>query len=239
MRRAVIKTGKYLLRGLAHLQARHSAIPNDPILDNRIFPWTGDLEAQTQTMQAELARLLPNLAAIPSFHELSPDQARISKGANWKTYTFYVFGQRIEHNCEECPQTAAFLATLPGLQNAFFSILAPRYHIPAHRGPTKALVRCHLPLEVPRDASACWLRVDSQRVHWQTGRCLLFDDTYEHEVGNDTDDYRIVLFLDIERPMNRFGTLLNRALLGAIKLSAYARDPLRNAQQWRNQPHAR
>lgn len=239
MRRLIIKTGKHLLRGIANLQARHSTIPNDPILHNEVFDWVPQLQAQTAIMQQELEGLLPNLASIPSFHELSPDQTRISKGNNWKTFTFFVFGEAIEHNCARCPQTAAFLRTLPGLQNAFFSILAPRYHIPAHRGPTKALVRCHLPLKVPTDAQQCWLRVDTQRVHWREGEVLLFDDTYEHEVENATDDYRIVLFLDIERPMNRFGTLLNRMLLGAIKLSAYAKDPLRNAKAWQAAPDAR
>ena len=208
-------------------------IPNDPILPNDAYPWVDALEQQAAATRRELQSLLPNLDQIPAFHDLSPDQARISKGDNWKTYTFYVFGQRIDHNCAQCPSTAAFLDTLPGLQNAFFSILAPRYHIPPHRGPTKALVRCHLGLMVPQAAESCWLRVHDERVSWQEGRVLLFDDTYEHEVRNDTDEYHIVLFLDIERPMTRFGDALNRLLLRTIRYSSYAKDPLRNIERWR------
>jgi len=50
-------------------------------------------------------------------------------------------------------------------------------------------VRCHLGLRVPPQAERCWIRVDGEICRWQEGRCLLFDDTYEHEVLNDTGDF--------------------------------------------------
>jgi len=41
-------------------------------------------------------------------------------------------------------------------------------------------------------------------VHWQEGRGELFDDTFLHYVHNDTDEYRMVLFLDVEKPINNW-----------------------------------
>ena len=36
---------------------------------------------------------------IPSFHQIAPDQARISKGTHWKTYALFIFGQPVADNC--------------------------------------------------------------------------------------------------------------------------------------------
>ncbi|MFK7914885.1 MAG: aspartyl/asparaginyl beta-hydroxylase domain-containing protein [Pseudomonadales bacterium] len=228
MRQWIHSNGKRLLRSLSALQARHSSIPTTPFLPNDTFDWVPTLESGTSAIRSELIPLMPHLEQIPAFHEISPDQARISTGDHWKTFVLVAFGQTINDNAALCPQTMALLGDIAHLENAWFSILAPGYHIPPHRGPTRALVRCHLGLLVPRPAEQCWLRVDTERRHWQEGECLLFDDTYEHEVQNNTDGYRTVLFLDVQRPMDRFGTLLNRTLLRALKASAYVKDPLRN-----------
>lgn len=232
LRRLVIRSGKHLLRRVGEFQARHSRVGTTPVLDNAEFPWVAELEAAWRTIREELDGVLTRPEDIPAFHQLSPDQQRISKGDNWKTYAFYVFGHRVDDNCASCPETAKLLDRLPGLQNAWFSILAPRYHIPPHKGPTRAVIRCHLGLKVPRDGEHCWLRVDQDICHWQEGRCLVFDDTFEHEVRNDTDEVRVVLFLDFDRPMDRTGRLFNRLLIAAIRGSAYVKDPLKNLARW-------
>ena len=224
--------GKMVMRAADRFLARHSRVPVTPFLANNLFPQARILEDNWQAIRDDLELVLRRPEDIPAFHEMSPDQVRISRGDNWKTYVFYVFGQRIGENCQACPATAALLDRLPNLQNAWFSILAPRYRIPPHRGPTKAVVRCHLGLRVPARAQECWIRVGGERRHWQTGRCLCFDDTYEHEVGNDTDELRAVLFLDLDRPLDRFAEPCRRALLALLRASKYVRRPLANLRRW-------
>jgi len=235
-RRRKLKIGKRLLRKLEAFQGRHSAVGDPPVFDNDIFPWVPGLEAATAEVREELDRLLQHPEDIPAFHQMSPDQGRISKGQNWKTYAFYVFGERVDENCAACPHTAALLDDMPTLVNAWFSILAPRYHIPPHRGPTRAVIRAHLPLIVPSDCENCWIRVHDRIHRWTVGRCFVFDDTYEHEVRNDTDEQRVVLFLDFDRPMDAIGNCVNRAVKSLIRLSPYVRDPLKNLAEW-NQNH--
>lgn len=224
--------GKRLLRGVNEFQARHSLIPSSPFLPADTFAWVAALEAATPAIRAEFDRVWLQPEDIPAFHQISPDQARISKGSSWKTYALAIFGQPVRENCAQCPDTAAVLAALPGLQNAWFSILAPGYHIPPHRGPTRALVRAHLGLRVPAARERCWIRVDHARYAWREGECVLFDDTYEHEVRNDTGEYRAVLFLDIDRPMDRLGRCFNRGLLRLMQATHYVKDPLRNLAEW-------
>ena len=38
---------------------------------------------------------------------------------------------------------------------------------------------------------------------WREGKSLVFDDTYEHEAWNETDATRVVLFLDVVRPLRQ------------------------------------
>lgn len=233
-RSAVQRLSKRFLKALNAFQGRHSPIGDMPVFpEPRVFPFTRPLERSWRTIREELDAVLVHRESVPSFHEISPDQARISRGDNWKTFTFYVMGTRIDDNCDQCPQTAELLGRLPGLQNAFFSILAPRYHIPAHHGPSRALLRVHLGLKVPQDRDHCWIRVHDQFLHWRDGEVVVFDDTYEHEVHNDTDEERVVLFLDFDRPMDLPGRLVDGVLVRVMRATDYVRDPLRNLEALR------
>ncbi len=238
-RALVHRLGKAFLRAITEFQGRHSLIPSTPVLPNETFDWLPRLVAGTAQIRSEFDAVWQHPEDIPTFHQISPDQARISTGTSWKTYGLYIFGQPVADNCRACPDTAALLATLPGLLNAWFSILAPGYHIPAHRGPTRAMVRCHLGLRVPADYRRCWIRVDQEILNWREGEVMLFDDTYEHEVLNDTDEFRAVLFLDIDRPMDRLGTWFNRFVLRLMQTTHYVKDPLRNLADWNRRVAAR
>ena len=61
---------------------------------------------------------------------------------------------------------------------------------------------------------------------------MFFDDTFEHEVENNTSEYRAVLFIDLDRPMDRIGRIFNKSLLAIVQSSHYVKDPLRNLKKW-------
>jgi beta-hydroxylase len=231
-RHYVIKYGKSTLRALDRFIGRQSLIGDSPVFDAALFPWVANLEANWQSILAELQEILKAREHVPSFHEISPDQKRISKGDNWKTFVLYGFGQQAKRNCRRCPATVQVLETIPGLQNAWFSILAPCYHIPPHHGVTKGVIRCHLALIVPEQRERCVIRIADQLCQWEEGKCLLFDDTYEHEVWNNTNQERVVLFLDINRPLRLPGRILSRLLIQGIQLTAYVKDARRNLVTW-------
>ncbi|MGH7558102.1 MAG: aspartyl/asparaginyl beta-hydroxylase domain-containing protein [Gemmatimonadota bacterium] len=103
-------------------------------------------------------------------------------------------------NCERCPETATLVDGIEAAHAAglvYFSRLTPGAHIAPHCGPTNARLRCHLGLEVPPGAR---LRVGADHRAWQEGRCLVFEDSFEHEVWNDADRPRLVLILDVWHP---------------------------------------
>ena len=59
---------------------------------------------------------------------------------------------------------------------------------------------------------------------------FVFDDTYEHEVWNETDQERVILLFDFDRPMKPAGRLLNRILLNVMKMTAFYKDPKKNLE---------
>ncbi len=115
---------------------------------------------------------------------------------------------------------------------AFFSILAPGKHIPAHRGAYNGVLRFHLGLIVPGPAGACRIRVADQICTWREGESLIFDDSFNHEVWNDTDGWRVVLFVDVARPLRRPWHWLNRKFIGLGRLAPFLRDAGMKQKNW-------
>jgi hypothetical protein len=127
---------------------------------------------------------------------------------DWQTFNLILFGRDVPGNAARCPQTVKLLRRVPGMQSALFSIIAPGAYIPPHSDPAKGVIRYHLALQVPRDRERCFINVDGQNYHWAEGKSVLFDDVFDHWVLNDTDEYRVILFVDILRPLTGFAKLL-------------------------------
>lgn len=234
LRRRIKKAGKRLTRWMAHHQSRASLVPDTPYLDPALFPFLDELCQRWTEIADETHEVLKFREAIPGFQDISPDQYRIATEKNWRTFVLFGFGQRFEKNCNQMPKTAEMLSRIPNIQIAWLSILAPGYHIPAHTGVTKGIIRTHLGLIIPEKAEKCRIRVDNEIRHWKPGEVIVLDDTYEHEVWNDTDEERVVLLLDFDRPMRWYGRLMNWVFLRLIRLSAFYQDPLRNTANYQD-----
>lgn len=233
LRNLTKRTGKWLFRGvLLRALAAQSRIPNDPVLDEALFPWAVLLRERWPRIQAEVDALLRDREVLPNFQDISPDQYRISPNERWKTFMLYGFGERFDFGCWLCPETDAVLRQIPGLKTAFFSIIGPGKHVPLHRGVTNGLVRCHLGLRIPQGPGACEMEVGGQRCVWREGELIFFDDTFPHQVWNETQGERAVLLLDFDRPMGWWGRVLHRGMLAALRRSAYFRDAVRNQRAW-------
>jgi len=216
-----MRLGKKVVWGLDSMFGRASKIGNQPWFDAKDFPWIADIEKDWQVILGELQPLLAHREHLPNFQDLSPDQRYITKDDGWKTVFFWAYGLKTFGNCKRCPETAKILKRIPGMKTAMFSIFAPQKSIPGHRGPFKGVLRYHLALVVPEPAKDCGIRVGEEVRHWEAGKSLVFDDTYDHEAWNNTDGVRVVLFVDFIRPMRFPASLINRTLIWMIALSPF------------------
>lgn len=204
-----------------HTFGRFSKVGTEPFLDPTEFTWTGLLEKHYPTIRAEAERVLQVRDALPRFQDIAPDQIRLTDDDRWKTFWFVGYDVWDDPNCLRCPSTAAVLRAVPGLTTGFFSILSPGKRLPPHHGPYRGVLRHHLALIVPEPTRSCGIRVGDQTRHWEEGRSLVFDDTYEHEAWNDTEGERVVLFLDIKRPLRPPLNWVNSGIVKAVSHSPF------------------
>ena len=138
--------------------------------------------------------------------------------AKWKTFMFKS-GKFIEENCRLAPRTAGLLRHIPNLYTAFFSVLEPHQHIAPHFGYYKGFLRYHLGVIIPRDNAdgSCYLRINAnpadnalrdrnlidkgEYYYWRNAEGVMFDDTFLHDACNNSDEVRVVLWLDIARKL--------------------------------------
>jgi aspartate beta-hydroxylase len=115
---------------------------------------------------------------------------------------FYEQGRRNDYVCEQCPTIMSVLDNDPCVRRSaglsYLSKMAPGTHVAAHQAGTNIRLRCHLALSIP--PGDCAIRVGDEVRHWEEGRCIVFDDTFEHEVWNRTDQERLVLLVDLWHP---------------------------------------
>lgn len=226
----VIRAGKRLRPWINRVIARSSLVPNSPVLDAGLFAWTGNLEQHWQIIRAEAVNVLRHRAAVPPLEEISPDHAGIANDGKWQSFFLYGYGYRVCENCARAPLTAAIVSAIPGLNSAFFSILAPGCHIPPHEGVSKGILTCHLGLVVP--ANGCRMRVADCMVGWEEGRCLIFDDSLTHEVWNDSDATRVILLIQFTRPAAFPGNFVARAFLEGVRRTPFVQEARSNLATW-------
>lgn len=138
---------------------------------------------------------------------------RVVVGQDWSEYVLFGTGQ---DQCPHATKTRLLIRHLipdavsiaeQGGGEVIFSRLAPHTHIEAHCGTTNLRLTAHLGLVVPRNLNCdeqegpkCQIRVGETWHRWETGKILLFDDSFEHEVRNDTNEERVVLLLRFWHP---------------------------------------
>lgn len=227
----IISIGKHFRGFFDRLIASSSLVSNQPVLDVRDFAWTQMLRENWQAIRAEAIAVALRGNAAPSLATISPDHRAIAEVNKWRSFFLWGYGFRIDENADRCPNTAALVERIPGLNSAFFSILAPGTHIPDHRGVTKGLITCHLGLVVPRDGDVR-MRVHDRIVRWSEGETLVFDDTYQHEVWNDTGGTRVVLLIQFERPLRNPGKWIAQTFLRVVRRSAFVQEARDNIQTW-------
>jgi beta-hydroxylase len=221
-----------LLLKIGNRMGKYSTVGDIPVFDNKQFDWTALLEDNWIAIRKELENILPFRKDLPNLQDIQQEQNVLNRDNNWKTFFLFGFGIKATLNCQLCPVTTAVLEQIPGMKTAFFSVLSPHKHIPAHTGIFKGLIRSHLGLIIPGNAGDCLMRIENEHIYWQEGKAVVFDDTYEHEVWNNTGEVRVVLLLDVIRPFKSPLSFINNTIVNLIGNSSYVREAMESHKKW-------
>jgi beta-hydroxylase len=121
----------------------------------------------------------------------------------WKRFYLKWYGANLKSAENLCPKTLGLISSIPSIKGAMFTMLPPGSRLGKHRDPYAGSLRYHLGLVTP-NSNDCYISVDDQKYSWRDGEAVMFDETYIHYAENNTDKNRIILFLDIKRPVNFF-----------------------------------
>lgn len=131
----------------------------------------------------------------------------------WKVYVIKWYDKMHRNALLNCPETCKIIEKLSDIYIAMFSILEPGKIIRPHKGPSIGCLRLHMGLSIPKNKNDCYITVNDEKLTWDEGKVLIFDDTYVHSVYNNTNEARIILFVDIVRPLYfRFNHINNYLL---------------------------
>jgi hypothetical protein len=139
------------------------------------------------------------------FERISPkanshSQKYLISTGSWLTFNLFRDG-KIEENCRLCPETTKIVESLPLCEraggNVYFSVMMPGTQVKPHCGPQNTRIRYHLTLSHDEQA---WIRVDAEKRTWKSRECLVFDDSFEHEVQHLGCVPRAVLLVDCWHP---------------------------------------
>ena len=225
---------KSTLNGVFVRAEERGWLPRTPAFNHdylETYPSLRILEDGYDVVREECLRLLEIKDKLTDMSAMggSYTQAGIHT-AKWKTFMFKS-GQMVEQNCRLAPRTADLIRQIPEAYTAFFSILDPHQHVVPHWGYYKGFVRYHLGVLIPNNNEdrKCFLRVNgdaadnarhdtslidkSEVYYWHDGEGIVFDDNYLHDAENASDEVRVVLWMDLRRPMPWPIQLFNRLCL--------------------------
>jgi aspartate beta-hydroxylase len=166
--------------------------------DPASIPAVSVLEGAAPVVRQELEQVLQRRRGFQHFDEGPEGFQPSDTNYGWNAFYFRWNCRNVPRNQALCPRSTTLLQSLPDLaQQAWFSALKPGTHLVAHSGPTNAVLTLHLGLFIPR---GCEIRVGRETRTWQEGKCLVLDDSFEHEVWHRGQETRIILLLDVWHP---------------------------------------
>jgi aspartyl/asparaginyl beta-hydroxylase (cupin superfamily) len=199
---------------------KHSLIGDKTFFDPYILPVAKELEENYPAIRKEVEAILARYDDLVVFQDVSPSQDYIPVDDKWRMFFFKAIGVGFKRNQAVAPVTASIINKHKDICSAYISVLGPNTYLNPHKGPWSGIVRMHLGVIVPGHKQ-CALLVEEEPYHWEEGKVVLFDDTYEHMALNSTDKPRAILFLDIMRPLPQPWRFFNWMCLRLSLLTPY------------------
>ncbi|XP_067146594.1 aspartyl/asparaginyl beta-hydroxylase [Apteryx mantelli] len=132
-----------------------------------------------------------------------PEDENLREKGDWSQFTLWQQGRKNENACKGAPKTCALLERFPEATGCRrgqikYSVMHPGTHVWPHTGPTNCRLRMHLGLVIPKEG--CRIRCAQENRTWEEGKVLIFDDSFEHEVWQDAENYRLIFIVDVWHP---------------------------------------
>ncbi len=177
-----------------------SKVENTPYLSPKEFPDLQIFEDNWEVIKEEAMTLYDN-SQITASAKLNDVGFNSFFKTGWKRFYLKWYETSLPSAQKLCPETVRMIESSESVKGAMFAMLPSGSKLVKHRDPYAGSLRYHLGL-VTANSPDCYLCVDGERYHWKDGEAILFDETFIHFAENQTSTDRIILFLDVKRPVS-------------------------------------
>ena len=156
-----------------------------------------DIRDNLRSIQDEI------VASLPYADDIQDDgffNSSITNDRKWEKIYLKWYTRSPAYAYRLFPVTMAIIDRHADVRLAMVSVLRPGARVHPHCGPYRGSIRVHVSVQTP-NSPRCYIDIGGHRHVYRDDNIVAFDDTYEHSVTNDTDQSRVVLFLDIDRRM--------------------------------------
>ena len=204
---------------------------HDPaVFDPTKFNWTSNFRKNYDRIRGEYLMYSQN-HYIPNHNQINKYVASCDTTNSWKTLYLRAYNKNT-HIAKYFPITMKLINLCP-CTLAFFSILKPGAKLSPHVGIYKGVIRYHLSLIVPKEWNKCYININGIILNWIEGSDIMFDDMFPHYVENNTNETRVILFLDIKRDFhNIFLNCINTFFLNYVKSNDILNNTINNVNKY-------
>ena len=148
----------------------------------------------------------------------------------WRLINIKIGNEYTNDAYKHFPFLVKLLKNLPEVCSCAISILQEGVHIPIHVGYYKGIMRYMMPLIVPKDRKNVFLVVNEKKYNWTEGVGVLWDDNFPHKVYNNTKEIRVVIYMDIIRPLPGLLNNFNKYILKLTCNSKIVKDEIKKTE---------
>jgi len=178
-------------------------IRSEPFWRKEEFKCVRTLEENYEIIKKEFQEAEHDEIKLENDYKLTGQEHSLHEG-KWEWFSYISKGSKTKTFSKNFPRTYEILESIDDLVRdipfaySFFSKLSPVSSIAPHYGPCNTRLRIHLGIDIP---DGCYIKVADHKREWEEGKCIVFDDTYIHEVKNESKNKnRIILLLDVWHP---------------------------------------
>jgi len=137
-------------------------------------------------------------------HVFLHEEESLKNTGEWRQFTLFQRGKQ-NKDCQRTPKTCSLVSKMTQAAGCKrgqikYSIMMPGTHVWPHTGPTNCRLRMHLGLVIPKTGNGTKLRCGDEIRTWEEGKVMIFDDSFEHEVWQQAESFRLIFIIDIWHP---------------------------------------
>ena len=219
-----------------------SAVRTPEFLDLKLFPNHKLFEQNFINLKDEVSNLLQKTHqgkditltrdTYSGENSYIGSDVKVSNGqtSGWRVLSIKA-GSSFSSYAKHFPTLRRVLKKCPDVISCVISVLEPGVTIPIHNGYYKGIMRYMIPTHVPKDRDKVFLCVNGKKYHWTEGKSLLWDDNFPHKVYNYSDEIRVVIYMDVIRPLPGLLNSFNRTMISLASNSPLVKKEIERTEK--------